>query len=206
MNDPVLTEDDINLDALQAGDKQVFAQVVDLYADRLYNLALKLTDHPQDAEDVLQEALINAYQHIDSFEGRSQIGTWLYRITYNTALMRQRKKRPNTVSMDEPLQLDGGDTVPRQFFDWCCLPERDLLTEEALGYMQEAIQRLPDSLKAVFVLRDIEGLSTAEAGDVLDLTESAVKSRLHRARLFLREELTTYFSGWQKGRHEYGGS
>jgi len=203
MDDTVLTEDDIDLEALQAGDRQVFAQVVDLYADRLYNLALKITGHPQDAEDVLQEALINAFRHIDSFEGRSQIGTWLYRITYNTALMRQRKKRPATVSMDEPLKLDGGDMVPRQFFDWCCLPERDLLSGEALDYMQEAIQRLPESLKPVFVLRDIEGLSTAETGEVLDLSESAVKSRLHRARLFLREELTTYFSGWQQGRREH---
>jgi RNA polymerase sigma-70 factor (ECF subfamily) len=203
MDDTVLSEDNINIRALQAGDKQVFAQVVDLYADRLYNLALKLTGHPQDAEDVLQEALISAFKHIDSFEGRSQIGTWLYRVTYNTALMRHRKKRPDTVSMDEPLRLDGGDVVPRQFFDWCCLPERDLLTSEALDYMQEAIQRLPEPLKAVFVLRDIEGLSTAEAGDVLDLSESAVKSRLHRARLFLREELTTYFSGWQKGQREH---
>lgn len=199
MNEQVLTEADIDLEALTAGDKQVFAQVVNLYADRLYNLALKLTGHEQEAEDVLQEAFINAFKHIGSFEGRSQIGTWLYRITYNTAMMRQRKKRPDTVSMDEPVQLDGGDLVPRQFFDWCCLPERDLLSSEALEHMEAAIQRLPESLKPVFVLRDIEGLSTQETGDVLDLSESAVKSRLHRARLFLREELTTYFSGWQKG-------
>ncbi|HEC22560.1 MAG TPA: sigma-70 family RNA polymerase sigma factor, partial [Chloroflexi bacterium] len=121
---------------------------------------------------------------------------WLYRIAYNTAMMRRRKKRPDTISIDDPLTLDDGEMVPRQFFDWCCLPERDLLSSEALAYMEEAIQLLPDSLKSVFVLRDIEGLSTAETGEVLNLSIPAVKSRLHRARLFLRERLSEYFAEW----------
>lgn len=196
MSEKTLTEDAIDFDKLRDGDKAEFARVVDLYADRLYNLALKLTGNEMDAEDVLQEAFISAYENIDTFKGRSKIGTWLYRITYNTAMMRHRKKRPNTVSMQAPVQLDDGDTIPRQFFDWCCLPERDLLTSEALAYMEEAIQRLSDSLRPVFVLRDIEGLSTAETGEVLGISIPAVKSRLHRARLFLREELTRYFKEW----------
>jgi RNA polymerase sigma-70 factor (ECF subfamily) len=196
MNEQVLTEEDIDFDALQAGDKAVFAQVVELYADRLYNLALKLTGDEMEAEDVLQEALISAYKAIDTFEGRSRIGTWLYRITYNAAMMRLRKKRPDTVSIDKPITLDDGQTLPRQFYDWCCLPERDLMSSEAMDYMEEAIQMLSESLRPVFVLRDIEGLSTQETADVLEITVPAVKSRLHRARLFLRERLSEYFSTW----------
>jgi RNA polymerase sigma-70 factor (ECF subfamily) len=188
---------EIDLTRLRSGDKAAFAQVVEQYADPLYNLALQLLGNPQEAEDALQETFLNAYQAIESFEGRSSLNTWLYRIAYNTSLMQRRKKRAGTVSIDEPLALDDGQVVPRQFFDWCCLPERDLLSGEALEKMDEAIQQLPDSLRSVFVLRDIEGLSTSETGEVLDLSESAVKSRLHRARLFLREELSAYFAGRQ---------
>jgi RNA polymerase sigma-70 factor (ECF subfamily) len=187
-------ETEIDLTQLRSGDKAAFAQVVELYADPLYNLALKLLGNRQEAEDALQETFLNAYKAIGGFEGRSSLNTWLYRIAYNTSLMQRRKKRAETVSIDEPLTLGDGQTVPRQFFDWCCLPERDLLSEEALEKMDEAIQQLPDSLRVVFVLRDIEGLSTSETGEVLELSESAVKSRLHRARLFLREELSTYFA------------
>ncbi len=186
--------DQIDIDRLRSGDKATFAQVVELYADRLYNLALKLSGDAFEAEDILQEAFINAYKNISRFEGRSHISTWLYRITYNTALMRQRKSRPDTVSIDEPIQTDSGDMLPRQLFDWCCVPEKDLLTGEAIEYMGEAIQLLPESLKPVFILRDIEGLSTTEVGDTLELSPAAVKSRLHRARLFLRERLSEYFA------------
>ncbi len=196
MTEPTLSEETIDVEALKRGDKVAFAQVVELYADRLYNLALKLTGDPLEAEDVLQETFLSAYRNIGQFEGRSNVGTWLYRIAYNAAMMQRRKKQPETVSIDEPLTLDDGEDVPRQFFDWCCLPESDLLSNEALEYMNRAIQMLPEALRSVFVLRDIEGLSTAEVADVLGLTIPAVKSRLHRARLFLRERLTEYFSEW----------
>lgn len=197
MTEPTLSsEEAIDVEALKRGDKAVFAQVVELYADRLYNLALKLTGDPLEAEDVLQETFLSAYRNIGQFEGRSNVGTWLYRIAYNAAMMQRRKKQPETVSIDEPLTLDDGEDMPRQFFDWCCLPESDLLSSEAIEYMERAIQMLPEALRSVFVLRDIEGLPTAEVADVLGLTIPAVKSRLHRARLFLRERLTEYFSEW----------
>jgi RNA polymerase sigma-70 factor (ECF subfamily) len=191
-----ITEDSLDIEALRAGDKAAFAQMVAIYADRLYNLIYKLLGNPQEAEDALQETFVNAFRNIDRFEGRSQLGTWLYRIAHNTALMRLRKKRPDTVSIDEPVTLDDGETLPRQLYDWRDLPEDELLTGESLEYMDEAIQQLPETLRIVFVLRDIEGLSTAETGDVLSLSESAVKSRLHRARLFLRERLSEYFREW----------
>ena len=196
MDDITLTEDSIDLDALRRGDKAAFALLVELYADPLYNLTFKLLNHPQEAEDALQETLLSAYKNIGSFEGRSSLGTWLYRIAYNAAMMRLRKKRPQTISIDEPVALDNGEMVPRQFFDWCCLPESDLLGSEALAHMDEVIAAMPETLKSVFILRDIEGLSTAETGEALDLSEAAVKSRLHRARLYLREQLSDYFAEW----------
>nr|MBN1229019.1 sigma-70 family RNA polymerase sigma factor [Anaerolineae bacterium] len=199
MTDHVAPENTIDVEALRAGDRAAFARVVSLYADRLYNLALKLTGDSLEADDVVQEALISAFKNIRHFEGRSHISTWLYRITHNAAMMRLRKKRVDTVSMDAPLQLDSGDMVPRQFFDWCCLPEKELVSSETAAYMEAAIQQLPEPLKEVFVLRDIEGLSTAETGEVLDLSIPAVKSRLHRARLFLREQLSEYFADHARG-------
>jgi RNA polymerase sigma-70 factor (ECF subfamily) len=195
MQQPLPSEAEIDLDLLRSGDKAAFTQLVERYADSLYNLALKLLGNQQEAEDALQETFLNAYKAIGSFEGRSSLNTWLYRIAYNTSLMQRRKKRAATVSIDEPLTLDDGQVIPRQFFDWCCLPERDLLSEEALEMMDEAVWQLPESLRPVFVLRDVEGLSTSEAGEVLDLSDSAVKSRLHRARLLLREQLSTYYAG-----------
>jgi len=196
------TDAGIDLDALRAGDRVAFVRLVETYADPLYNLALKLTGHPQDAEDVLQETLVSAYRSIGGFQGRSQIGTWLYRIATNVALMHQRRRQPDSVSIDEPLALGDGEMVPRQLFDWCCLPEPDLMSAEARQMMEQAIQALPETLKTVFVLRDIEGLSTEETGEVLGLSESAVKSRLHRARLFLRERLSEYFAEWAGGNHD----
>lgn len=202
MQQPLQSEAEIDLDLLRSGDKAAFTQVVERYADPLYNLALKLLGNQQEAEDALQETFLNAYKAIDSFEGRSSLNTWLYRIAYNTSLMQRRKKRAATVSIDEPLTMDDGQVIPRQFFDWCCLPERDLLSEEALEMMDEAVQQLSESLRSVFVLRDVEGLSTSETGEVLDLSDSAVKSRLHRARLLLREQLSTYFAGRESANGE----
>ena len=167
--------------------------MVALYADRLYNLIFKLLGNPQEAEDALQETFVSAFRNIHRFEGRSQLGTWLYRIAHNTALMRLRIKRPNTVSIDEPVTLEDGETLPRQLYDWRDLPEDETLSSEALAYMDAAIAELPEPLRTVFILRDIEELSTTEVGEVLNLSEPAVKSRLHRARLFLRERLSEYF-------------
>jgi len=193
MADSSITEATLNLDRLRAGDKAAFAQMVALYADRLYNLIVKLLGNPQEAEDALQETFVNAFRNIHRFEGRSQLGTWLYRIAHNTALMRLRTRRPDTISIDEPVTVEDGEMLPRQIYDWRDLPEDEMLTGEALAYMEAAIQQLPEPLRAVFVLRDIEELSTAEVGEALNLSEPAVKSRLHRARLFLRERLSEYF-------------
>lgn len=179
---------------LQAGDEIAYAQLVEENAGRIYRLALRMMGNEADAEDVLQETFLSAFKSIDRFEARSSLSTWLYRIATNAALMRLRRNEPEQVSVDEPLESDDGDLIPRQFFDFCCLPEDDLLRDEARVEMMRAVDKLSPTLRSVFILRDIEGLSTEETAEALDLSISAVKSRLMRARLKLREQLSRYFS------------
>jgi RNA polymerase sigma-70 factor (ECF subfamily) len=181
-------------DRLKAGDQAAYAQLVEENAARIYRLALRMMGNEADAEDVLQETFLSAFKSIESFEARSSLSTWLYRIASNAALMRLRRNEPDQVSVDEPIESNDGDLIPRQFFDFCCLPEEDFLREEARAEMMRAVDELPPPLRSVFALRDIEGLSTEETANALGLSISAVKSRLMRARLKLRERLSLYFS------------
>jgi RNA polymerase sigma-70 factor (ECF subfamily) len=184
---------DYSLEKLQAGDKAEFARVVDEYSGMMYRLGLKMLDNPQDAEDVLQETFIKAYKALPRFDGRSSISTWLYRIATNEALMLIRKRKGIEISIDDPSGDDQPLDEPMQIEDWCCLPEAELMSGEAREYLKLAAEELPEKLRVVFILRDLEGLSTRETAQVLDLTETAVKTRLSRARLRLRESLTGYF-------------
>ena len=165
------------------------------YSGTVYNLALRLVDDSQEAEDVLQETFLSAFRAIGRFEGRSQLGTWLYRIAYNAALMRLRKRGAPMTSLDEPLVNEDGDAEPRQLVDAGALPDEILLTAELRSELNRALATLLPTLRSVFVLRDIEGLSTAAAAEVLGLSITNTKVRLHRARLALREQLGAYFAG-----------
>jgi RNA polymerase sigma-70 factor (ECF subfamily) len=189
----MIQEQDIALEDLQAGDRQAYADLVDAQAPKIYRLALRLLGNPQEAEDVLQETFLNAFRSMDHFEGRSSIGTWLYRIATNQALMRLRKNVPSVVSIEDAFPSDSGESYPLQLEDWCCLPEEEFESEEAAQRIESAIQTLTPALRSAFILRDLHGLSTRETAEVLDISESAVKTRLLRARLNLREELATYF-------------
>jgi len=182
-----------SLEALKAGDRAEYARLVEAYYPMIYRLALKMLNNPQDAEDILQETFLKALRGIRNFDGRSSLSTWLYRIATNEALMHLRRQKPEMISTDEPLENEEGQQEPLQIVDWCCLPERELMSAEAQHYLDQAIDRLTPGLRAVFVLRDIEGLSTQETGEVLNLSETAVKTRLSRARLHLREYLSAYF-------------
>lgn len=193
-NEVTITEDGFSLVALKSGDRYEFARLVDTYSPVIYRLALKVLGDPQDAEDILQETFIKAYRYLGEFKGNSRLSTWLYRIATNEALMLIRKRKPDSVSIDGSADRDDPDQAPVQIIDWCCMPEQELLSSESRQYLDQAIERLPASLRVVFVLRDIEGLSTLETGDVLNLSETAVKTRLSRARLRLREDLTRYYS------------
>lgn len=191
INDKDYASDSLN--ALREGDRAEFARLVEQYSPMIYRLGLKMLNNPQDAEDILQETFIKAYKHIDKFDGRSSVSTWLYRIATNEALMSLRKKRPDTVSFDVPSIYESEPQEPLQIIDWCCMPEEEYLTAEGRLRLDQAAERLPESLRIVFVLRDIEGLSTRETAEVLNISETAVKTRLSRARLRLREDLSVYY-------------
>jgi len=180
--------------ALRAGDRAEFARLVDAASGPIYRLALKMLADPQDAEDVLQNTFLKAFQHLDGFEGRSSLSTWLYRIAVNEALMLLRKRHPEVSIADDTVEDSEGVTYPGvQLTDWGNLPEEDLLSTETRSQLNQAIQHLPESLRVVFLLRDVEDLSIQETAEVLGLSESAVKTRLLRARLRLRDELSTYY-------------
>jgi len=182
-----------SLTALRDGDRVEFARLVETYSPLIYRLGLKMLVTPQNAEDMLQETFIKAYRHLDSFDGRASISTWLYRIATNEALMVLRRKQPDTISVDQPDEEDNEFQVPLQIADWCCIPEDELLSTEGRVHLDQAVANLPTSLRVVFILRDLDGLSTRETAKALNLSEEAVKTRLSRARLQLREKLSTYF-------------
>jgi RNA polymerase sigma-70 factor (ECF subfamily) len=192
-NENKVETEGFSLKALQAGDPEEFSRLVEAYSSKIYRLATKMLNHQQDAEDVLQETFLKAYRGLKSFDGRSKISTWLFRIATNEALMVIRRKHPDVVSIDEPIETEAGEQEPVQIIDWCCLPEEELLTEETKEKLDAAVQKLPERLRVVFLLRDINDLSTHETAEVLGLSDTAVKTRLSRARLRLREELSLYF-------------
>ncbi|HEX7395443.1 MAG TPA: sigma-70 family RNA polymerase sigma factor [Anaerolineaceae bacterium] len=186
----------ISLESLKAGDREAFASLVDETSGHIYRVVLQILGNEQDAEDVLQETYIKAFRSLPDFEGRSSLTTWLYRIAVNEALMMVRKRRPQTVSIEENSTFDAeAESESMQIVDFCCLPEGEFLSSESRRFLDQAIQNLPDTLRVVFVMRDIEGLSIQETAEVLDLSESNVKTRLLRARLRLRQELSVYFGG-----------
>jgi RNA polymerase sigma-70 factor (ECF subfamily) len=182
-----------SLEKLQAGDPEEFSHLVDAYSSKIYRLATKMLNHQQDAEDVLQETFLKAYRGLKSFDGRSKLSTWLFRIATNEALMILRRKHLNIISIDAPVETEEGEQEPVQIVDWCCMPENELMSEESRERLDKAVQRLPESLKVVFLLRDIDDMSTRETGEILGLSDTAVKTRLSRARLRLREDLSVYF-------------
>lgn len=179
------------LEGLRRGDRLACTCLLQRFMPRLYRLALQLTGHADDAEDVVQESFIHACAEIPQFAGRSSLGSWLYRIVLNTALMRLRRPQ-RTVSLTTP-PADAG-APPLEVADPAPDPGEQLLSQELLGQIEAAILALPDTLRAAVVLRDIEGLSTSEAAAALGISEAALKVRLHRGRLALRTALTPYLA------------
>ena len=174
----------------QEDDERAFGELVSRYESKVYSLALKMLRNPEDAEDVLQDTFLRAYRGIKSFKGNSTFSTWIYRITANSALMRLRKRQLPTVSIDDADERE----APINIADWAPGPVEQMLNQETQAAMTEAIDALPPEFRQVFVLRDIEELSNAEVAEILDLSVAAVKSRLHRARLKVRNRLATYFT------------
>jgi RNA polymerase sigma-70 factor (ECF subfamily) len=180
---------------LRAGEEDAFEALLAQYQHRIYRLARHVTRNREDAEEVVQDTFLSAYRKIGDFDGRAAIGTWLYHIAMNTALMVLRRRRPEphlSIESELPRFTEDGRHA-RPIADWSDLPDDPLLAEELRLVLREAIDALPADYKAVVILRDIEGLSNQEAAEVLGATVFAIKSRLHRARLVLRERLTGYF-------------
>ena len=178
---------------VREGDIAAYDTLVRKYERQIFRIAQHITQNREDAEDVMQDAFLKAYEKLDQFQGNSKFYTWLVRIAVNESLMRLRKRRTGKlVSMDEDVATDEG-SVPRDFADWAPNPEQNYTQSELAEILRKTIQGLPQGFRVVFVLRDVEGLSTEETAETLGLSVPAVKSRLLRARLQLRERLTRYF-------------
>src|ERR1700676_2651269 len=177
----------------RTGDAEAFSELVKQYERKIYRLAKHITQNDEDAEDVLQETFLKAYEHLPDFQGKSKFYTWIVRIAVNESLMKLRKRKSDrTVPLDEPVDT-GEDTVVREIAVWEENPEQKYSREELGQILDEAIQSLKPAFRTVFVLRDIEELSTEETAETLGISVPAVKSRLLRARLQLREKLTRFF-------------
>jgi len=185
--------------AAKKGDLEAFSDLVKRYDRNIFRIAQHITHNEDDAQDVVQEAFLKAYQNLDQFQGNSKFYTWLVRIAVNEALMKLRRRRTDrTVSIDEDVETEEG-TMPREVADWSPNPEQLYGQSELSDILKKTIQGLPPGFRTVFVLRDVEGLSTEETAEMLGLSIPAVKSRLLRARLQLRDRLAKYFKSKRGG-------
>jgi RNA polymerase sigma-70 factor (ECF subfamily) len=177
----------------KSGDTSAFTELVSRYERKIYRLAKHITQNDEDAEDVLQEAFMKAYSHLDGFQLQSKFYTWLVRIAVNEALMKLRKRKSSKeVSLDEPTDT-GEEQVVREIAVWEDDPEKTYSRDELREILDSAVESLKPAFRTVFVLRDVEELSTEETAEALNISIPAVKSRLLRARLQLREKLTRFF-------------
>lgn len=181
------------VDRAKQGDQQAFAELVNTYSDRIYNLALRILRKREDAEDVLQETFIIVLEKLHTFDGRSGFFTWIYRIATNASLMKLRKKKP--IFTELPDNPDFHESIENKvFIDWSQDPSLTVQNKEIKGLLDKAISELSDIYRTVFILRDIEQLSIRETSKILNITEENVKIRLRRARQYLRDKLETYYS------------
>ena len=182
------------------GSEASFEELVRRYETKVHNLAMRLTRNTEDAEEVLQDVFITVYRKVAGFEGKSKFSSWLYRITVNAAFMKLRKrKNDHNISIDDAIpaihqQVARGDHQTE--FTMPC--DALAMNKELKVALEQAIAKLPGEYQAVFVLRDVDGLSNKEVGDILDLSIPAVKSRLHRSRLMLRKKLKKFYEDFSR--------
>lgn len=187
------------LSRARAGDDSAFTELLTRYERKILRLAKNITQNDEDAEDVLQETFLKAYSHLDRFKGDSKFYTWIVRIAVNEALMKLRKRKSDkTVPLDQEVDT-GEDFMPREIAVWDENPEMTYSRDEIRDILDKAVEALPPIFRSVFVLRDIEDLSTEETADALGISIPAVKSRLLRARLQLRERLSRFFKRKEDG-------
>jgi RNA polymerase sigma-70 factor (ECF subfamily) len=193
------TKSDEDLELIQAinsGRSDLFSKLVNKYGKMLYNFGMKLCGDSQDAEDMVQDTFLNVFRYLKDFRFETKFRNWLYRVATSTCIKKRRKSKfapERELSLDEFLAKEETE-MPRELPQWAAQPLENILNEELASTIRAAILNLPEKYRMVLVLRDIEGFSTSETGQILNLTEANIKVRLHRARLFLREELKGYFN------------
>jgi RNA polymerase sigma-70 factor (ECF subfamily) len=186
-----MLDDSQLLTALRQRDPTAFTQLFEMYSDKVYRLAVGLLEDEDEAEGVVQDTFMRLLERLHQFEGRSKLGTWLYRVAYNLSIDRLRQQQ-TVLSLADETDEDDGLPMPAILTDWQEAPEAWLESNELSTELNQAVASLPAKLKVVFILREIEGISTEECAQVLAISESAAKVRLHRARLLLRERLAAY--------------
>ena len=191
--------DEVLVARARSKDVAAFEELLGRYEDKLYRLAMRFVRNENDAQEILQDVFLSAWRNLPGFEGRAQFGSWMYRVTVNAALMflRARNRHPEVMLDDvEPAVLHKGaeQSGHGSSEDWSQRPDEQLRSEELRRHIQTAVDALPDGLRTVFLVRDVEGLSTEETAELLNLSLPAVKTRLHRARLALREAIGHYFA------------
>jgi len=202
------TQQDELLERLQAGDDQALGDLADTYSARIYQLAFRYLRNKEDAEEVTQDVLFKVYRNIGTFRGDSALSSWIYRITFNTAMSRLRSAR-HEVSQDTERNIvstDGEEStrVPREAADWTDLADERILRAELRSRVFRAILALPAIYRAPVMLRDIQGMSTEEASAFLRVKDQTLKSRLHRGRLILRKQLADFAGGLTLHKPCYG--
>ena len=177
--------------AAQAGESPAFDELVRRYTNVVYRILYKILRHEEDTQDALQDTFVSAYRALPRFRQDARFSTWIYRIATNAALMKARARKTNLVSIDDPGE-DGEAKTVWELPDWSATPDEELLSGETRQVMEEAIQALPAEQRVAFVLHDVQNLSSAETAEAMGITVSAVNSRLHRARVFLRDRIGRY--------------
>jgi RNA polymerase sigma-70 factor, ECF subfamily len=194
MIDYKIVSDDSLVEQAQKKDYQAFEELVKRYEGKIYGHTLRLLGNREDAQDVLQETFLNVFKGLENFRGDSSFSTWIYRIATNNALMRLRKLSHAERELND--ELPPPESMKRQALASHILDPKDaFLEKEMLRELDKAVERLPEKYRSIFLLRDVEELSTDKTANVLGISEAAVKSRLHRARLFIREALLKKFEG-----------
>lgn len=181
------------VDQFKAGNITAFEEIISRYEAKAMNLALRFTRNQEDAEEVMQDVFTTVYRKIDGFRGQSAFSSWLYRIVVNAAFMKLRKKKQNQTVSIEDLAPAVKQYCMEQNVSMTAHSYNFAVTHELQEVLQRAIDKLPDQYRAVFVLRDVDGLSNQETGEILNLSIPAVKSRLHRSRIMLRKKLQRYY-------------
>ena len=192
---PVVSDEDLVARA-RTKDFTAFEELVDRYEDKIFRLAFRFVRNETEAKEIVQDTFLLVWRKLNTFKGDSQFGSWLYRVATNTALMRLRAQRRHPEISTEELPIDYLDNygqLPAAGENWAKRPDDELQSDELRRRIQKAVDELPEIYRTVFIIRDVEGLSTEETAEVLEISIPTVKTRLHRARLALRETITRYF-------------